>query len=325
MKCFYIFWIPLLHKTNLSIICEELPENILKDIPDHKAVIIKAKIDKKNFNIKLSYREQTDKKNKELHFKNHSRNKEGILVYSVELPEKNRDFFCEELSKNMHNAIYHYFKGFFHKHIYHHRSEDSLLPAFHSENITDWNDFVTRQTFLKQLVDFYYLKFDGYLKLWENAFYKTREEITQNTNVIKNIKTLDNIIQVAHDVFGEMQYCEFLLKAFPKEIAKKDKESILKTAKGLHNLYKNILFWRDYYTSKISFLDGKSGKRWGIIGVWIGVASILLTLYLEIQSDDIREINKDYRIYQDSLFQILRNDLNSIRDSISIIPIIDAK
>ena len=302
MTCYYAFWIPLVNKSDLPIINEKLSSCELKDIPEHEAVILNARIEKNTYNIHLSYRTQSEKEENVLVFYNEKKTNEGFLIYRLELPDTNRDFFCQGLSREMHPAIYHYFKEFFHKHVFHHCSEDSLLPAHFSEEMIIWN-IASKQIVLNKIITFYSLKFNGYKEFWENTFSKVFKEISQNKNVTKNIKALAGIIQDARDVFGEALYCEFLLNAFTIEISKKDRRDIRGTIGDLHEVYEKITFWFNHYISKVSFLDGKSGKRWGVIGVILSTLSIVLTLFLELRSPDIELIKKEYQMHQDSLFQ----------------------
>lgn len=315
MTCYFAFWIPLVKKSDLPIIKEKLPSCKLKDIPEHEAVVLKARICKDTYNIHLFYKTQSEIAEKELIFYNEWRTKEGFLAYRLELPDADRDFFCEELSRKMHQAVYHYFKDFFHKHVFHHCSEDSLLPAYFSDVNIVWN-LATKQIVLKKILNFYSLKFEGYLDLWENTFDRVFYEISQNKNVTKNVKTLADIIQTARNVFGEALYCDFLLRTFSTEISRKDRAGIRNTIGTLHEVHEKITYWYNYYLSKASFLDGKSGKKWGIIGVLISTVSIVLTLFIEFYSPDIEDIKYEQQVYQDSLFHVFQQQMTIENKSI---------
>lgn len=312
---YYAFWIPLVDKSDLPIICEKLPEHTLRDIPRYEAVILNAKINKTNNKIYLCYRTQSESIPHELVFHNELKTRDGFLIYKIELPDGEKDFFCQELSKRLHQAVYHYFKGFFHKHVFHHYSEDSLLPTYFSETRIEWDEN-TRRIILKNIVDFYFLKFNGYLDLWEEVFNLACRQILCNENVIKNIKSLEIVVRSARDVFGEILYCNFLLKSFIHEISDSDREAVQNTIRALNDVHEKITFWYGHFMSKISFWDGKSGKKWGIIGVVISTVSILLALWLEMKSVDIELMNERNRIYQDSLMNSLKEYVTNENQSI---------
>lgn len=66
-------------------------------------------------------------------------------------------------------------------------------------------------------------------------------------------------------------------------------------------LHDSIQFWYNHYVDKISFLDGRKGVRWGVIGVLISTVSILLTFYLEFHAPDINKVSKQNERHQDSI------------------------
>lgn len=129
---------------------------------------------------------------------------------------------------------------------------------------------------------------------------------------------LRNIIQTSHNIFGEAQYCEFLLQHFPTEISSKDKKEIRETVCSLKSLYEDITFWHNLYASKISFIDGRNGVKLGVWGIIIGVASIILTLYLEYNSPDAVKLKTNTIHHIDSLHQGTQLQLNSQMQSLQM-------
>lgn len=303
MTYYYALWIPILKKGTPTILRQTLPAKELKDLPEHNALIIKGSIDK-SYDIHLAYGLGGEDKEKTLLFRNERKGIEGILIYSLELSDSQEDFFCNSLSREMHNAVYHYIKGFFHRHLFHFDSEDSLLPAYFSHERIDWGSNKVQSNIILPLIRYYSLKFSGYLLDWENGFYKALEEIPVNKHITRNIQILRNTLQMSHNIFGEMQYCKFLISSFPTLISKKDKGEIQNTLNELIQLHESIHFWYNHYLGKISFLDGRKGVRWGVTGVLISTVSILLTFYLEYHAPDINKMNKQNEWHQDSISNV---------------------
>lgn len=313
---YYAFWIPITQKSDLPILCEKLPEKKLQDNETYPAVFIKGEIKRDTYNIHLKYRQESEKQYQELIFIKEKITLEGICFYRLELPDTNRDFLCEELSQNLHKAIYHYFKEFFHQHRFHHHTVDSLLPTYSSDEVIDWEYLDLRKEFLSKIIDFYQLKFDGFFEMWSRNFDKASTEISKNKDVLKNIELLSKTIQTAQNVFGESHFCNFLIKNFSIEIPKKNKKKIKEVLQELQELYKTIVFWHEFYISKISLLYGKKSLAWGVFGSVFSILSIGLTLFLEYHSDFEtnmeRHINKqDSIIYSQQ--KLIENNLQTIK------------
>lgn len=300
MTYYYVLWIPVLKKGIPAILRQTLPEKELKDLPEHNALIIKGTIDN-SYDIRIAYRLSGENKDKTLLFHSEQRVNEGFMIYSLELLDSEEDFFCKSLSCGMHSAVYHYIKGFFHKHRFHFDSEDSLLPAYFSCEKINWGSTDARRNIIQPLIRCYSLKFTGYLNDWENGFYKAFEEISNNKHITRNIYILQNTLQISRNIFGEMQYCKFLMSSFPTLVPRKSKSEIQNTLSELIQLHDSIQFWYNHYVGKISFLDGRKGVRWGVIGVIISTVSILLTFYLEFHAPDINKVSKQNERHQDSI------------------------
>lgn len=291
-------------KDNLPILDERPGEKRLQDVPGEEALIIRGTISPA-LNISLQYKQEGEIAFKELSFQLHERTRYGFLVYRLELNEEDvrRDYVCECLSREMHKAFYHYIKGFFHKHMFHTEAEDSLLPAFFSTTEIQWDQPSTRANILLPIIETYSHKFSGFLEEWNDYLNLALEEISGNKNVSKNIELLHDLIRDAPNVFGEARYCEFLLQNFPKEISKNKKALIRSTITSLKSLHGTLSFWYEYYSSKVSFLDGQKGVRVGVWGIVVGVVSLLFTCYLEYTSPDFVRIEEENKRYTDSLYR----------------------
>lgn len=320
MEFYYALWIPTLKRGNgkPQILNKNPGEKKLQDLPSEKALIIKGEIFTDSYDITLKYRHSKEQEFKELFFQKQTLTHEGFLIYKLELDEERiqNDYVCKRLSHEMHKALYHYIKGFFHKHVFHADKEDSLLPAFFSTEEIQWEQSTTKKLILQPIVTNYALKFSGYLEEWEHDLSQALAEISQNKNITKNIGLLRNIIQTSHNIFGEAQYCEFLLQHFPTEISSKDKKGIRETVCSLRSLHEDITFWHNLYASKISFIDGRNGVKLGVWGIIFGVASIVLTLYLEYNSPDAIKLKTSTIQHIDSLHQNIQFQLNSHTQSL---------
>lgn len=232
MTYYYALWILVLKKGIPAILRQTLPEKELKDLPEHNALIIKGTIDN-SYDIRIAYRLSGENKEKTLLFRSERRGNEGFMIYSLELSDSEEDFFCKSLSCGMHSAVYHYIKGFFHKHRFHFDSEDSLLPAYFSCEKINWKSTDTQRNIMQTLIRYYSLKFTGYLNDWENGFYKAFEEIPKNKHITRNIYIFRDTLQISRNIFGEMEYCKFLMSSFPTLVPRKSKSEIQNTLSEL--------------------------------------------------------------------------------------------
>ena len=313
MQCYYDFCIPTLKKGKgkPQILNRNPGEKKLQDLPAQKALIIKGEIFP-SYDITLKYKHTTDRDFNDLYFQAQKLTSEGFLIYKLELDEERiqNDYVCKCLSQEMHKAFYHYIKDFFHRHIFHAATEDSLLPTYFSQEEIHWQLATTRKQILEPIITNYSLKFSGYLQEWKDDLSLALCDICNNRNISKNIGILRNIMRTNHDIFGEAQYCEFLLQNFPTEISQKDKKEIRETVLSLKSLHEDIAFWYNHYTSRISFFDGRNGVRLGTWGIIVGVISLILTLYLEYSAPDINVLKLKTEQHIDSLHQSTQQLIN---------------
>ena len=182
MEFYYALWIPTLKRGNgkPQILNKNPGEKKLQDLPSEKALIIKGEIFPDSYDITFKYRHSKEQEFKELFFQKQTLTHEGFLIYKLELDEERiqNDYVCKRLSHEMHKALYHYIKGFFHKHVFHADKEDSLLPAFFSTEEIQWEQSTTKKLILQPIVTNYALKFSGYLEEWEHDLSQALAEIS---------------------------------------------------------------------------------------------------------------------------------------------------
>lgn len=85
-----------------------------------------------DYRIDITYRLISGGNDKHIYLDNEKRDDDtGFLVYSLTIRDEleKSDFFLDGLKEEMPTALYHYIKGFFHKHINHASEADSKLQA----------------------------------------------------------------------------------------------------------------------------------------------------------------------------------------------------
>ena len=132
MSFYYVLWIPQTTKEEPQIIEYHLGKKLLRDIRDIKSLCVCASIAEETRDITLKYQVEKSSE-RQLIFHYVEQDDRGFVIYKLDLSDEDNDFLCELLRIEMPNALYHYFKGFFHRHIFHDDSADSLLTPYFSK------------------------------------------------------------------------------------------------------------------------------------------------------------------------------------------------
>ena len=133
MKYYYVLWIPSVERGCPEIIESNLDEITLRDDEAYDGVVLSGSISD-NFRIDITYHLVSKGIEKHIYLDNEKRDDDtGFLVYSLTIHDEQVkcDFFLEGLKEEMPTALYHYIKGFFHKHVNHASEADSKLKAYH--------------------------------------------------------------------------------------------------------------------------------------------------------------------------------------------------
>ena len=162
---YFVLWIPQTRKESPKIIKNQLDPKNLCDIETLPSFNVRGSISVAK-DILLEYSIGDESFDKKLEFKFIESDNRGFVIYKLELEDQQNDFLCKLLRKEMPNAIYHYFKSFYHKHVFHEESEDSLLSAYFSPVPIKWDDKKVQSKILESLLDDYITKFEGAYELY---------------------------------------------------------------------------------------------------------------------------------------------------------------
>ena len=262
---YYALWVPQTKKEYHEIIRATLQPKTLRDTPSVLPLSVSAQISLDTYNIDLTYR--IGRKAKvNLIFNYVESDDHGIVIYRLDLEDQRNDFLCQHLREGMPNAIYHYFKSFFHRHIFHDESEDSLLPPYFSTDPINWKNAEVRNTIIAHFVEDYEIKFKGALE--ENTEYY--RDIIANVKRGKKIRRMLNLTTTLREqirrTLNERVYCEFLLKSFPKCIDAERKNNLKKSIKEIELTSQDLEYLYDKVYTEVGFQFSRSGFWFGSAG-----------------------------------------------------------
>lgn len=295
MKYYYVLWIPSVERRYPEIIESSLDEITLRDDAAYDGVVLSGTISE-DFRIDITYRLISRGHEKHIYLDNEKRDDDyGFLVYSLIIhdEQENSDFFLDVLKEEMPTALYHYIKGFFHKHINHACEADSKLRAYRY-NDKNYNFEQNRKEALNGVLSAYEDLFSGQVFFVRNQLRDALEALSEDRHKFRNLEILDKLAVTTNNVLGEISYCEFLLNSeygenVDPELCKRIKQAI----QTLKNDYQQLLFWNNHFHARFSYSDGIHGVRWGVTGVIISCLSILLSFVLPILDHSEERIIKE--------------------------------
>jgi len=294
MKYYYVLWIPSVERRCPEIIESNLDEITLRDDEAYDGVVLSGSISE-DFRIDITYRLVSGGNEKHIYLDNEKRDDEtGFLVYSLTIHEEQKkgDFFLEGLKEEMPTALYHYIKGFFHKHINHASEADSKLKAYRYED-GNYNNFNQN---LKEVLDgvlsSYEDLFRGQVGFVRDQLHDALKALAEDCNKFRNLNILDKLAVTTNNVLGEISYCEFLLNEYDNVIDKDLNRQIKQSMETLKNDYQQLQFWNSHFHARFSYSDGIHGVRWGVAGVVISCVSLLLTIVLPMFNGSEERIMK---------------------------------
>lgn len=298
MKYYYVLWIPSIERRCPEIIESNLDKITLRDDDAYDGVVLSGSISE-GFRIDITYHLISEGNDKHIYLDNEKRDDEtGFLVYSMTIHDEleNSDFFLEGLKVEMPTALYHYIKGFFHKHINHASEADSKLQAYRF-NGDDYNFEQNRQEAINGVLSAYEYLFSGQVGFVRNQLRDALEALSKDQNKFRNLNILDKLAVTTNNVLGEISYCEFLLNEYSDTINNDLKQRIKQAIQTLKNDYQQLLFWNNHFHARFSYSDGIHGVRWGVVGVVISCLSLLLTFVLPLldysEERIIKELHKN--------------------------------
>lgn len=281
MKYYYVLWIPSVERRCPEIIESNLDEITLRDDDAYDGVALSGSISE-GFRIDLTYRLTSGDYDKHIYLDNEKRDDDtGFLVYSLTIhdEQESSDFFLEGLKEEMPTALYHYIKGFFHKHINHASEADSKLQAYRFDG-DNYKFEQNRQVALNGVLSAYEYLFSGQVRFVREQLRDALGALAKDQNKFRNLNILDKLAVTTNNVLGEISYCEFLLNEYGDTIDDDISRRIKQAIQTLKNDYQQLLFWNNHFHARFSYSDGIHGVRWGVAGVIISCLSILLAFVL---------------------------------------------
>lgn len=290
MTSYFVLWIPVLQKGDLKIRNKELDKILLKDLPDVQELYIKGTIDSA-FNITFEYW-LTEKDKHNYIFKCVEKRQTGFLAYEVEIDENATDFVSNGLREGLHKSFYHYIKGFFHNHVHHEKSEDSLLACYFSNTPISLSNKQNFRKVVDSYLDCYIQKLKGNISETNSLLTEVLDDMSQGKGITKNIKFLHALIKNCYHIKGELGYCRFLSDTNLNESSKEKRDELKARCVEFDSSLDNLLFWYNHYVALVSFTAGGKSLNWGIAGTTLGALSLIVTAGLEIRNS-FQMSNKD--------------------------------
>lgn len=319
MKYYYVLWIPSYETADLKIIERELGETSLRDNETYTGVSVSGTIDEQ-YRIDIKYLLSDDPTERHLHLNKEHDTRTGFVAYSLLLPDEgeNDDFFLAGMRQEMPTALYHFIKGFFHRHVNHASDADSKLKAY-----TIQTELFVFENHLGDILDTVFGCYDdlfsGQVNIVRKQLGDALKSLSEDVNKFRNLDILDRLAVTTNNVLAEVSYCEFLLTqheldAATHEICNRIKQAI----KTLKNDQEQLLFWNNHFHTRFSYSDGVAGVRWGVAGVIVSCVSLLLAIVLPMFShseeriiNEMKKNSTEIQILKDSL--IIPNRIDAKR------------
>jgi hypothetical protein len=279
-EAYYALWIPILEETELKLIKENSQRQNISDIEDDPFVV-EIGINPDSFCFKIKYEIEGQQNEVDLILKH--KNSCGMLVYELETRDENSSF-SKELHKGMPKAVYHIIKEFFHEHKFHLSVEDSLIKPYFSERLIKTDDLDPVIHYLKE----YRHKFEVYGR-------ELNEQMKGIANLIaeelpfKSFDACKSLIENCERAKGEYLYCSALINFLRKQSVPKDDGLIHQIQCSITDI--NVLCDKAKLllnhtgikiSTKLGVISVKSGRqsvRLGLLGGYLGVFSLIITLW----------------------------------------------
>jgi len=273
---FFVLWIPQFTKEDPQILQQKLTPKVLRDNRNIEPLYVHAHILPESRNIILSYRIGNGSDNV-LTFDYIRQDDRGFLIYKLELGDQQNDFLCTLLRTEMPNALYHYFKSFFHEHIFHDESEDSLLSPYYSVEPIDWDNVAVRNDIVERLIADYEVKFQGAIEEYSAIYNEIIEQLKGNKKILRLKSLMDELCEQEMNTLNERAYCEFLLRSFPLCIDVERKRKLRNAIKHLEMINLKLESSRNRVSASL-------GLHFSILGFWVGIAGITIGLITSLAS-----------------------------------------
>ena len=319
---YFVMWIPQRRKGNPQIIQDQLDIKPLCDIDTLPCLYVRGSISVSH-DILLEYSIGEESLDKKLEFKYIESDNRGFVIYKLVLDDQQDDFLCKLLRKEMPNAIYHYFKSFYHEHVFHDEAEDSLLSPYFSSSPIKWTEKKVQNKVVESLIADYTTKYEGAYEIYSDRYALISANLYKGEGVNPEIEKLKKLLVESREKLNERSYSDFLLASFPsiKETKKRELENALRTFETLIIRQESLL--NQTYTEKSfgytygGYLAGKYGLIVGVFGLVVGIGTSVYSLRdSRCQS---RKSTMELKEHKEDVLKCIQSETNILEEEEQII------
>ncbi len=309
MTYYYALWIPQCEKGIPVIIKDRLSRKRFQDKAELSPFEIEGTIDPVSYQIRITI-SLGNIEGYELVLECTGKSEEGFLVYKTDLEEEVNAILSDCLRCGMKKTIYHYVKGFFHEHQYHHASDDSLLNAYFSPGEIDLSQKPQKYAVVSNYLTAYELKYSGYVDESEDTIRQVIGQIEERKRLSKNVKLLRaSILNNMKVLDGESRYCKYLMDSCSDVIPQDDIQRLNRLLEELRSLNLRMSSIDSYLSSEVSTIKAETGIRWGIASVVVAIV-IFGYQYLSDSSKDMHNELQQLRQEQNNTNEELKRQLD---------------
>lgn len=313
MTFFYALWIPQCKKGIPVIIKDRLSKRRFQDKAEIPPFEIEGAIVPASYQIRIAF-SWGNTQSRELILDCTGKSEEGFLVYRIDVEDTEDDIMLDGLRAGMKKTIYHYVKGFFHEHLYHHPSDDSLLNAYYSPDEIDLSDKKHKFAVVCNYLTAYELKYSGYVDESEDTIRQVVSQIEERKRLSKNIKLLRaSIVNNMKVLDGESRYCSFLMDSCSDVIPQDDVQRMNQLMDQLQSLNQRMVSIDNYLSSEVSTRKAETGIKWGIASVVLAIVFFGYQYYSD-SSKDIQDELQLFRQEQNNTNEKLKQQLDNTND-----------
>lgn len=318
-RYYYALWIPVLQPTRFEIIGHP-KDKTLQDSKEFSRYTIRGELEKGTFHFSLFYKEGKKEKEERLDFRCEDKCNTGILVYSCEIDNPPANSLEERLQSKMPTFIYHYIKDYFHRHIHHHPSHDSLLHAYFSSQPLSLSNATDRVQIMEHYATHYLRKFRAHTDNAQLVFAIAKQNINSRLFINKGIEQFKFLLNEGCEILGEAEFCQALIKMETDHIAEATRNALYKENEQIGKLQQQVSFAYNLCTASYGIKLGYWGVLFGIAGILISVLSSIISITSKPDYSPILNrmdsIEREREILADSLVTTGQKEIMNRLDSI---------
>ncbi len=307
----YVLWIPQVKKKEPCVICPQLEEKVLCDIDILPPLYVRGQILSDSCDIVLNYSIEKKLLDKTLIFNYIKSDDRGFVIYKLDLNEQQTDFLCERLRMEMPNALYHYFKSFFHRHVFHDDSVDSLLRPYTSSAPIKWDDTNVRNEIVGRLIADYERKFNGECKMHSRNYEKIVEKLEKGYKIVEMHDRMGRLYEHEKNTLNERTFCNFLMRSFPCCVSADRKRLLKETIAHLEVLTLKSESSFSKISTSLGLGYSMKGYYVGIGGLLFGCISTAWSLWYSTQQAN--KSSTEQKEYQREIIDCIQNETAGLK------------